>query len=149
MEPSQAIYMQLAGKIAGMISKGTYQPGGKLPSLRKIHQDNGISIGTVLQAFNHLQDIGIITSRERSGYFVSHQPDRTLPLPQIIPATLSEQTIRIDNLLRKLRKDKPGNNFISFANALPDHRLLPFNGIKRAIQQISRDTSGSYLELAD
>jgi DNA-binding transcriptional MocR family regulator len=72
-----------------------------------------------------------------------------LPLPQIIPATMSEQTIRIDNLLRKLRKDKPGNNFISFANALPDHRLLPFNGIKRAIQQISRDTSASYLELAD
>ena len=144
-----AIYMQLAGKIAGIIDKGTYKPGEKLPSLRKIHQDTGISIGTILQAFNHLQDIGLITSREKSGYFVSQQPGRTLPLPQIIPASLSEQTIRIDNVLRKLRKDKPGNNFISFANAIPDQRLLPFNGIKRAIQQISRDTSAGYLELAD
>jgi len=145
----QPIYMQLADKIAGMIDKGTYQPGEKLPSLRKIHQENGISIGTVLEAFNHLQDIGLITSREKSGYFVGYQPARALPLPRAIPSSLSEQTIHIDNLLRKLKKQPAGHHFISFANALPDHRLLPFNAIKRAIQQISRDTSGSYLELED
>jgi len=107
MKPSQAIYMQLAGKIAGMISKGPISRKKNCHRCGRSIQDNGISIGTVLQAFNHLQDVGLITSRERSGYFVSHQPGRTLPLPQIIPATMSEQTIRIDNLLRKLRKTSP------------------------------------------
>lgn len=145
----QPIYLQLAAKLTAMIGKGTYPPGEKLPSLRKIHREHGISIGTVLQAFQHLQDTGLITSREKSGYFVKYQPAHTLPVPQIIPSSLSEQTIRIDNLLRKLKKIPPGNNFISFSNALPDHRLLPFNTIKRTIQQISRDTSGSYLELED
>ncbi|MBN9382154.1 MAG: PLP-dependent aminotransferase family protein [Chitinophagaceae bacterium] len=143
------IYLQLAAKLAAMINKGTYPPGEKLPSLRKIHQEQGISIGTVLQAFQHLQDIGLIVSREKSGYFVNHKPAHTLPVPQIIPSSLSEQTIHIDTLLRKLKKPSSGNNFVSFSTALPDHRLLPFNTIKRVIQQISRDASGSYLELED
>jgi DNA-binding transcriptional MocR family regulator len=145
----QPIYKQLADTLAALIEKGVYPPGGKLPSLRSIHHEQGISIGTILQAFNHLQDIGLITSREKSGYFVSDRPLHSLPLPQSIPSSFSPQTIRIDNVLRKLKKSPPGNHFVSFANALPDHRLLPFNTIKRSIQQISRDAGAAYLELEE
>lgn len=143
------MYLELAKKMALLIDKGVYKAGDKLPSLRSIHQENNISIGTVLQAFHHLQDTGLVVAREKSGYFVNYPSRQPLALPQPAPASLSEQTVRIDNLLQKLRKEKPGKHFISFANALPDHRLLPFNGIKRTIQQISRDTSGDYLALED
>jgi DNA-binding transcriptional MocR family regulator len=143
------MYRVLAQKIASMIEEGIYKPGEKLPSLRVLHKENGLSIGTVLQAFIHLQDLGLITAREKSGYFVMYRPPASSALPRTIPVSLSEQAVHIDGLLRKLHKEKPGKRFISFANALPDPRLLPFNRIKRAIQQISRDVSGSYLALAD
>jgi DNA-binding transcriptional MocR family regulator len=145
----ETLYMELAKKVAHLIEKGVYKAGERLPSLRNIHKENGISIGTVLQAFTHLQDLGLITAQEKSGYFVSYQPKQQLSLPKTTPVSLSEKTVHIDNLLRRLRKDKPGKSFTSFANALPDHQLLPYNGIKRAIQQVSRDSSGSYLELAN
>lgn len=145
----EPLYMELAKKITVLIEKGVYKAGEKLPSLRKIHKENGLSVGTVLQAFNHLLDMSLITAKEKSGYFVSYRPVQQPALPQTKPISLSEQTVHIDNLLHKLRKEKPGKDFISFANALPDHRLLPFNSIKRAIQHISRDTSGNYLELED
>lgn len=145
----EPLYLSFAKKINGLIDKGVYKAGEKLPSLRHLHQESGLSIGTVLQAFNHLLDTGIITAKEKSGYFVSYQQQQSLPLPQTVPVTLSEKTVRIDALLKKLRKEKTDKHFISFANALPDHRLLPFNGIKRAIQQISRDVSGDYLSIED
>jgi DNA-binding transcriptional MocR family regulator len=103
----------------------------------------------VLQAFTYLQDLGLITAREKSGYFVSFRQGRQSALPQTIPGSLSERAVHIDSLLRKLREERSDKSFVSFSNALPDHRLLPFNGIKRAIQHISRDTSGSYLSLED
>jgi len=145
----EPIYLDMANKLASMIEENVYKAGEKLPSLRSLHRQNGISIGTVLQAFNHLADKGLITSREKSGYFVSYGFKRKLPPPQTIPASLSERTVRIDRLLQKLRADGTGKDFVSFANALPDHRLLPFNGIKRALQTVSRDISGSYLAIEE
>lgn len=143
------VYVSMADKLASMIVDEVYKPGEKLPSLRRLHKENGVSIGTVLQAFNHLIDKGLISSKEKSGYFVSYNSKKRLQPPQTIPASLSERTVHIDRLLQKLRADGTSRDFVSFANALPDHRLLPFNGIKRALQAVSRDSSGSYLAIEE
>jgi DNA-binding transcriptional MocR family regulator len=143
----EPVYVGFANKIAATIESGIYKAEDKLPSLRSLHKENGLSIGTVLQAFNYLMDKGLIISREKSGYFVNHRTGRQLPVPQALPVSLSEKSVHIDQLLQNLRKDGTGRNFVSLANALPDDRLLPFNSIKRAIQQTSRDISGSYLRL--
>lgn len=132
-----------------MIDNGIYKAEDKLPSLRSLHKENGLSIGTVLQAFNYLLDKGLIVSREKSGYFVNHRLGKVLPIPQSFPVTLSAKTVHIDQLLQKLRKDGRGKNFVSFAAAQPDNQLLPFNSIKRAIQNTSRDINGSYLTLEE
>jgi DNA-binding transcriptional MocR family regulator len=145
----EPVYVGLANKIAEMIEKGVFKPEDKLPSLRSLHKENGLSIGTILQAFNYLIDKGLITSREKSGYFVNHRSGKSWPTPLPLAVALSERTVHIDQLLQNLRRESSSKKFVSFANALPDHRLLPFNGIKRAIQNTSRDISGSYLELED
>ncbi|BAV05398.1 DNA-binding transcriptional regulator, MocR family, contains an aminotransferase domain [Filimonas lacunae] len=140
-------YIGLANKIAGMIDKGIYKAEDKLPSLRSLHKENGLSIGTVLQAFNHLADQGLITAYEKSGYFVNPHKAPKLPVPQPVAPSLSTRSVHIDQLLQKLARESTSRNFVSFAGALPDDRLLPFNGIKRAIQQTSRDISGDYLRM--
>ena len=83
----EPIYLSLANKIESMIENDIYKIGDKLPSLRRLQRENSISLGTVLQAFNQLIDKGLISSREKSGYFVSHQSKRRLPVPQTIPVT--------------------------------------------------------------
>jgi DNA-binding transcriptional MocR family regulator len=142
-------YINLANKIAVMIENGIYKAEDKLPSLRSLHKENGLSIGTVLQAFNYLIDKGLITSQEKSGYFVNHRSGKRLPVPQPLPVSFSERTVHIDQLLHKLRRDSTSRGFVSFANALPDNHLLPFNSIKRAIQETSRDITGNYLKLEE
>ena len=143
----EPVYINFANKIAAMIESGIFKSEEKLPSIRSLHKENGLSIGTVLQAFNYLIDKGIVISREKSGYFVNHKLANRLPLPRSLAATISERSVHIDQLLKKLRINGTSRNFVTFANALPDDRLLPFNTIKRAIQQTSRDISGDYLKL--
>ncbi|WP_158795817.1 PLP-dependent aminotransferase family protein [Pedobacter sp. L105] len=143
----EPVYITFANKIAAMIDSGIYKAEEKLPSIRNLHKENGLSIGTVLQSFNYLLDKGLVISREKSGYFVNHSLGKRLPLPKALPASLSERSVHIDQLLQKLRINGTSRNFVTFANALPDNRLLPFNSIKRAIQQTSRDSSGNYLKL--
>ena len=143
----EPVYISFANKIAQMIEDKTYKPGDKLPSLRSLHQKKGLSIGTLLQSFNYLMDKGLINSREKSGYFVNDNLHKKLPLPKVLPVSLEQSTVKIDQLLQKLPFKNDSKSFVSFAKALPDNRLLPFNSIKRAIQQTSRDISGSYLTL--
>lgn len=143
----EPIYLALANTLADMIEREVYKPGDKLPSIRSLHQKKGLSIGTILQAFTHLMDRGLITSREKSGYFVNDPVEKRLPLPLAVPLLLSARNVHIDQLLQQLPAEGSGKNFVSFTNASPDNRLLPFNAIKRAIQQTSRDITGSYLGL--
>ncbi|SEW51557.1 aminotransferase-like domain-containing protein [Chitinophaga arvensicola] len=140
-------YISIANKFAKMIDDGIYKPGEKLPSIRSMHKKSGVSIGTILQSFNYLMDKDIVVSREKSGYYVNDNLAKSLPVPEVLPVSLSERTVHIDQLLQKMPVDRTGKDFVSFGNAVPDNRLLPFNSIKRAIQQTSRDVSGSYLSL--
>jgi DNA-binding transcriptional MocR family regulator len=143
----EPIYISFANNIARMIEDRIYKPGDKLPSIRSLHKKKELSIGTILQSFNYLMDKGLVVSREKSGYFVNDNLGKKLALPKALPVSLLQSSVKIDQLIQKLPVDNKTPNFVSFANAVPDSRLLPFNSIKRAIQQISRDITGSYLTL--
>lgn len=143
----EPVYISFAHKLTEMIDSGVFKPGDKLPSIRSLHQKKGLSIGTILQSFNYLMEKGLIVSKVKSGYFVQDISGKGKPLPEVIPVSLSAKDVHIDRLLQKLPHDGTDKQFVSFTNALPDNRLLPFNSIKRFIQQTSRDASGSYLGL--
>lgn len=48
-------YVALADQIQGNITEGTFRPGEKLPSLRKLHNELGLSVSTVHQAYIELE----------------------------------------------------------------------------------------------
>ena len=52
------------------IMNGRLAEGSKLPSKRALAQENGISVKTVMNAYEQLLMEGYIVSRERSGYYV-------------------------------------------------------------------------------
>lgn len=64
-------YQQLYEYISRAILSGEMQAGEKLPSLRKLARDLGISVTTAGEAYSQLQVEGYIYSRPQAGYFVS------------------------------------------------------------------------------
>ena len=70
----------IATGIARLITTGDLAPGDRLPTVRELAVDLGISPATVSQAWQTLNNAGLIVSRGRSGSFVRAQPRDWLPL---------------------------------------------------------------------
>ena len=64
-------YQHLANLLAERIEQGLYRHGEKLPSVRNLSQEHGVSISTVQQAYQMLEQRQLITPQPRSGYFVA------------------------------------------------------------------------------
>ena len=64
-------YENLATLLAERIEQGLYRHGEKLPSVRNLSQEHGVSISTVQQAYQVLENLQLITPQPRSGYFVA------------------------------------------------------------------------------
>lgn len=68
-------YQHLANLLAERIEQGLYRHGEKLPSVRSLSQEHGVSISTVQQAYQTLEQRQLIT-------------------PSHVPATLSRRKKR-------------------------------------------------------
>lgn len=69
------LYQRIAQQLAEDIRRGVYQPGERVPSVRKMSSQLNVSHATVLQAYANLEDQGLIRARPQSGYYV-HQDTR-------------------------------------------------------------------------
>ncbi|MBR6071223.1 MAG: PLP-dependent aminotransferase family protein [Acholeplasmatales bacterium] len=65
------IYMELYNYIKGLILNKTLTPNEKLPSKRVLSTYLGISLNTVIEAYNLLLDEELIISIPKKGYYVS------------------------------------------------------------------------------
>jgi GntR family transcriptional regulator/MocR family aminotransferase len=80
------LYEQLSQWIAQAIRGGALRPGDRLPPVRQIAQDLGVSVSTVTAAFDLLTEDRLIRAEVGRGTFVAPLPP---PLPPQLPQPLS------------------------------------------------------------
>lgn len=110
-------YAGLADTLEAHIRNGTYRAGEKLPSIRRLRTDTGLSISTVYQAFIELEKRGVVIAREKSGYYVKPLLENILPTPKSPVSTLTPKKVAVSDL--------------SFAlvEAMGDPRILQLGGV--------------------
>lgn len=95
-----SLYVQIYNLLKSDILNGTLARGTKLPSLRKLAKENGISVTTVETAYTQLLVEGYIESRPKSGYYVSETiteagadatGDEEITLDQLLPTDSSNK----------------------------------------------------------
>ena len=64
-------YERVAQIIERQIESGALQPHERAPSLRRMSHHAGVSIGTVVRAYEVLEVRGLLETRPRSGYYVT------------------------------------------------------------------------------
>ncbi|CAN5120267.1 aminotransferase class I/II-fold pyridoxal phosphate-dependent enzyme [soil metagenome] len=69
----------IAAAVARLITSGDLAPGDRLPTVRELASDLGVSPATVSHAWQALSGVGLIVSRGRSGSFVRESPRKWLP----------------------------------------------------------------------
>ena len=69
----------IAAAIGRLIASGRLSPGDRMPTVRVLAGDLGVSPATVSHAWQALSAVGLIVSRGRGGTFVRDAPPRWLP----------------------------------------------------------------------
>ena len=65
------IYRQIIDYAFGCILGGGWTPGAKVPSVRELAVELAVNSHTILKAYDHLQDNGIIVPRRGMGFFLA------------------------------------------------------------------------------
>ena len=91
------LYVQLADTVAAQIADGLHPVGSRIPSVRRLREQHGVSVTTAVEACRLLETRGLVRSRPRSGYFVE-RANRAERLEPGAP-TASMRTRRVDAAL--------------------------------------------------
>jgi len=65
------VYRQIIQNVIDGIEQGKISIGMKMPSINKIGEEFGLAPGTVIRAYEELREMGIISSRQGKGYYIS------------------------------------------------------------------------------
>lgn len=134
------LYMKVADGLEKMISEDVLKIGDKLPSVRVLSDEYGISMGTAFQAYYHLEGKGLIESRPKSGYYVRFNQRRFRDLPGLVqPAVLSHE-VSVKEMIASIYGDIAVNSdkVINFALAVPDVALLPAAKLNKSVTHALR-----------
>lgn len=72
LNPQSAIplVVQIVEGFSSLIQSGNLRPGSKAPSIRQFAHAHGVSVYTVVDAYDRLVALGFLVSRPHSGFFV-------------------------------------------------------------------------------
>ncbi len=137
-------YEHLANVLGDRIEQGLYPAGHRLPSVRILSDEHGVSVSTVQQAYRMLEDRLLVEARPKSGYFVSMTKRRAgLPVacrtPQR-PVDISQW----DQVLAQITsRTVPG--LINLGGGTPDITLPSLKPLSRALAKVAQRLDNSSL----
>ena len=131
-------YEALAGELATLIESGVMRPGERMPSTRALAASRRLSIATVTQALQLLEDRGLIGARPRSGYYVNAHWKAAVSVPEVSrpPATAGELDVSelVFEVLGEIRK----RHVVPLGSAFPSPLLFPLDKLGQALGKSAR-----------
>ncbi|HMC99819.1 MAG TPA: PLP-dependent aminotransferase family protein [Ferruginibacter sp.] len=134
------LYLQVSDGIEKMIEEEVLRIGDKLPSVRVLSDEYGISMGTAFQAYYHLEGRGLIESRPKSGYYVRFNHHRFPELPDAGQTLPISHEVSVKEMITSIYMDIAAPNVINLALAVPDISLLPAAKLNKSVVYALRNT---------
>jgi len=134
-------YLCLANDLERKIRGGNFRVGEKLPSLRSLRAQTGKSISTIYQAYNELEDRGVVEVREKSGFYVKPLLDRVLPRPLRETGVIRPHQVTINTHSTMLQQYINNPAMLPLGTAVAAPELLPLKQLGREV----RNVAGGYV----
>lgn len=127
-----ALYLEVAERMARSIRSGVLARGERVPSVRVLAQQQGVSVSTAVQAYRALEDARLIEARPRSGWFVCARP-AALPEPETTQPPAAAQAVATTGMSQRVMQLSRDKRFVSFGAACPGPDLFDQDRIRRAV----------------
>jgi DNA-binding transcriptional MocR family regulator len=131
------LYTRVAGELSQAIAAGSLRTGDRLPSVRQLCQQHGVSASTVTLAYRWLENQALVEARPKSGYFVAARP-APLPEPELDTTMGSAGFVTADDLTRNFLF---GNDDATAAPSfcpMPARELLPEAKLRHLTARLNR-----------
>lgn len=138
------LYETVADRITRLIDMGTLRPGERVPSVRQLSGQLGVSITTVVEAYRLLEDRGALEARPQSGYYVRARLPRTPEEPEMSQPEEGPTPVSLGELAIQVLRDMGDPDLLQLGAALPNPELLPLEKLSRTLAAaIRRDPRSS------
>jgi DNA-binding transcriptional MocR family regulator len=132
-----SLYEQVADALAAQIQAGTYRPGDRIPSVRKLRDQHQVSLTTALGALRALEDRGLVRARPQSGHFVRQPAPPAFAEPGA--SRPSSRPARVDaSLAVKLNLGIGNPQEPTLGAAVQGTELMPITALNRLMSQVMR-----------
>jgi DNA-binding transcriptional MocR family regulator len=141
------LYERLADELSAAIQRGALRPGDRMPSVRHLAEQRGVSVSTVLEAYLRLEDDGLVEVRPRSGHFVRRRALPSVAAPRVPRRTLTPARVSVTPGVRTLMESLQDPQVVPLGAAQVSPELLPIRQLNRRLATIARqtqDAGGAY-----
>lgn len=142
-------YQQVARQLGDKLRLGLLRQGDKLPSVRTLSEELGVSINTVQQAYYTLEAEGLVEARPQSGYYARTQYQRQQGVPRRSepPATAQwGSPADLEAVLARLMERQRQAGWLTLSLGVPTPALLPVAKLTKAFQQAQREMPNAGIE---
>ena len=142
----QPLYVLIGQAIARMIDEQVFKPGERLPSVREVAVQNGVSISTAVQAMRWLEERHLVSAKPRAGYFVSTRR-RGMAMPNVSRPPKYSMVIERQSRCELLRAFTEEVGVVSFGAYAPEDKgLFAHERIRVALARATRVHRQSLVE---
>jgi DNA-binding transcriptional MocR family regulator len=131
-----SLYQELAANFESLIKGGSFKVGDKMPSLRIVSKEFGVSKNTVIQAYLLLESRSFIISRPQSGFYVSQlcrSSTFRYPRPAIPRNNPKDQPD--DGLIGKVFRNFVNKEITQLSLSVPDESFFPVARLNKCLQK--------------
>ena len=141
------LYVRIAEAFTRQVATGVLRPGDRVPSLRKLSREQGVSLSTALQAYLWLENRGYLEARPQSGFYIRTPSAKLIPEPQA--ETLKSQPVAMEtnSVLQGVIRSASDPAFVPFGVGFASAELFPnrrLNLIARGILRREPSHSAHY-----
>jgi len=131
-------YEVLANTMAAEIRSGSLAVGARMPSLRLMMTQHGVSQSTVFRAYYLLEEWGLIRAQERSGYYVA--PGAAVRDERASTTRTFAETAKVDisELVFSVLEATRHPGVVPLGSAFPSPLLFPLPRLAKSLAQTAR-----------
>jgi DNA-binding transcriptional MocR family regulator len=132
------LYTQIVGRFENQIKQNLLKCGDKLPSVRALSQEQGISISTAYKAYVELENMGMIEARPKSGYYVKFSTSRYTKSPEMMPPLKKIEQVSVVEMIAMVYRNMGGDSVLSLSRSSPAIGLIPMAKLNKSMMEAIR-----------
>ncbi|HET9448000.1 MAG TPA: PLP-dependent aminotransferase family protein, partial [Steroidobacteraceae bacterium] len=133
------LYERVARLVESQISSGTLRANERLPSVRAMSRTAKVSVSTVVQAYVHLENIGLIEARPQSGFYVRTPEIKRLPEPRPKVARTHRPVAVATDVLDMCREAMSRTDFVPLSCASTSPAMYPTQRLNNLVREVLRE----------